>query len=128
MDINVSDNYAVHVLRLWNTKSGELDLKKVGEKCQDKNEFILHNYLRNSRWDQITNTIKEFDPPISVQLENGNWVHRKSITILEDNNITLYIQTGIIWPGWLTAEYTSCTHASIIFLNVDNSILYNKVK
>ena len=48
MDINVFEKYDVNVLGLQNTKSGEPQLKDIGKKYQDKNEFIFHNNLSDS--------------------------------------------------------------------------------
>ena len=70
MDHNEFENYAVHVLRPQNTESGELELKEIGGKCKDNIQFVLHHYLKNSELNQITNTIKEFDPPLTWKLYN----------------------------------------------------------
>ena len=43
------------------------------------------------------------------------------------NHITVPLQNGSRWYGWLTAEDNSCTNASITFLNTDNSILHIEV-
>ena len=57
-----------------NTKSGEPDIKKIWEKFQDKNEFIIYNDIRNTRENQITDLIQEFDPNLSGHLDNGTWI------------------------------------------------------
>ena len=49
MDVNIFDNYAVHVLIPQNTVSGELELKKIGMKFKDKIQFALHNNLINAK-------------------------------------------------------------------------------
>ena len=54
MDLNGFYNYAVHILRPQNTKSGEPGLNNAGEKAKDKNDIILHNNFINARWNQIT--------------------------------------------------------------------------
>ena len=58
MEVDRFYKYAVHVLRPQNTESGEPELKNIGEKLQYDNELILHNYLINAGWNQITETIK----------------------------------------------------------------------
>ena len=58
MDIKVFDNNSVYVLRPRNSGSGELEINNTGEKYQDKNEHILHNYISDERWNQITDMIK----------------------------------------------------------------------
>ena len=52
------DNYDVNVLRPQNNESGEQEIKKVGDKYQDKNELILHNNLINVIWNKITDMIQ----------------------------------------------------------------------
>ena len=47
MEITGIENYAVHILILKNTESGEPELKNIGEKYQDKNELILHKTIIN---------------------------------------------------------------------------------
>ena len=54
----------MHVLKPRNTKIGEPDIKKVGEKSQDNNEFIIHNNLINEGWNQTIDVIQEFEPPL----------------------------------------------------------------
>ena len=54
----------MHVLRSQSNESGELDIKKIRKKFQDKNEFILQNYIINSRGNQITDMIHKFDLPL----------------------------------------------------------------
>ena len=60
MDINGFYKYAVHILRPQNTESGRTKLKNVGKKYQNKNELIIHNTIRNARWNQITDIIQIF--------------------------------------------------------------------
>ena len=60
MDLNGLYNYAAHILRPQNTKSGEPELKNVREKSQDKNELILYNSIINARWNQISDMIQGF--------------------------------------------------------------------
>ena len=62
MELNRFYNYDVHGLRPQNNESGELELKNVGEKSQDKNEIILHNTIINLRWNQITDMMQGFFP------------------------------------------------------------------
>ena len=57
MDINGFDNYSVHILRPQNTESDELQLNLIGDKYQDKNDFILHNNLSDAILNQITDMI-----------------------------------------------------------------------
>ena len=64
MYLNQFDNYAVQVLRPQNTKSGELEIKKIGGKYKYNIQFVLHYYLRNVKLNQITNMINGFDLPI----------------------------------------------------------------
>ena len=63
--------------------------------------------------------IKESDPHIMVKLYNGTWVHYIPLPFLEDDNITAPLKKGGRGSGCFTAEETSCTNASITFLNVD---------
>ena len=49
VEMNVFENYAFPILIPQNNKSGEPELNKIGEKCQDKNGFILHNTLSDLR-------------------------------------------------------------------------------
>ena len=70
--------------------------------------------------------IKESDPHIMVKLYNGTWVHYIPLPFLEDDNITAPLKKGGRGSGCFTAEETSCTNASITFLNVDNSNLYTE--
>ena len=97
MDINVFDNYGVHALTPQNTESGEPVIKYIGDKFQDSNESILHNDIINSKWDQISDMIKKFDPPLQWRVENGNLMNFKYISFLEDNNINLPLQKGDRW-------------------------------
>ena len=55
VELDVFDNHDLHVLRLINTKSGELDLKNIREKSQEKNEFIIYNVLSDSILKQSLN-------------------------------------------------------------------------
>ena len=57
-------DYAVILLRPQNTEIGEPEINNVGEKFQGKNEFIIHNNFINSRGNQITDMIQEFDSPL----------------------------------------------------------------
>ena len=43
-----------------NNKSGEPELKKVGDKPLDKNELILHNTIINERQNKIADTRQGF--------------------------------------------------------------------
>ena len=54
----------MRVLNPQNNESGELEIKNTGYKFQDKNEFILHKNLMNSRGKKITDMIQVFDPPL----------------------------------------------------------------
>ena len=65
-------DYYVHSLIPKKTESGEPQIKKIGEKLQDNNEFILHKNLKNSKGNQITDMIQEFDPPLMGYLDYGN--------------------------------------------------------
>ena len=62
MDPNGFYNYAAHILKPQNTGSGEPELKNIGEKYQNKNEFIIHNTIINLRWNQICDTSQGFVP------------------------------------------------------------------
>ena len=56
--LNVFENYAVQILRLQNTESGEPEPNKIGDKCQVNDEFILYSDTRNTILNQITDTVK----------------------------------------------------------------------
>ena len=60
MDLNQFGSYSVHILIPQNNEIGELELRNIGGKCKNKIQLVIHNYLRNAKWNQITNTIKEF--------------------------------------------------------------------
>ena len=64
MYLNDISNYAMHVLIPQNIKSGELEINSIGKKFKYKNEFIIHNDLRNARRNQITDMIQDFDLPL----------------------------------------------------------------
>ena len=49
MYINLFDNYFSHFLIPQNTESGEPELKNLGGKYQDKNDFIIHNDISDAR-------------------------------------------------------------------------------
>ena len=55
-------NYVVHILRPWNTESGEPELKNIREKTQDKNDLIVRNIIINARWNPITDIVQGFIP------------------------------------------------------------------
>ena len=94
MDLNGFYNYAVHTLRPRNTESGETEIKKIGDKSQDNNDIILHKNIISSRKIQITDIIKELEPPLPGQLDNGNRMNSNPFLFLEDNNITTPLQKG----------------------------------
>ena len=71
MDLNQFYNYADHILRPQYKKSGDLEVKNIGSKYKDNIKFILRNYLSNWKWNQTTNTIKKFDPPLPWKSDNG---------------------------------------------------------
>ena len=60
------------------------------------------------------------------KLDYGTWRYHNPISVLENNNITLTLQKGGRLYEWLTAKETSFNNASIIFTNVDNSIIYTE--
>ena len=75
VEINGLDNYSVHFLIPQNTESGEPELNNVGEKYQYMKDLILHKNIKNERWNQITDMIQGFEPPLLVHLENGTRMH-----------------------------------------------------
>ena len=117
--LDVFENYDVHLIIPQNNESGEPDLNKIRWKCQNKNEFILHNDLRDTRCKYITYMSKEPYPPIMGQLDNFPWIHYSPLSFLEDNNSTSPLQKGGIVSGWFTSEEKSCTNSSVNFLNID---------
>ena len=64
VDINRFDNYVMNILIPWNTKGGKPDLKNIGDKYQDNNEFILYTALSDAILNQIIDIIEGKDPPI----------------------------------------------------------------
>ena len=46
MDLNLFDNYSVRALRPQNTESIKLDIRNIGGKFQDNNDFIIHKNLK----------------------------------------------------------------------------------
>ena len=54
---NGFDNYLMHALRPQNPESGEPEIKKIGEKSNDKNASIVHNDIRNVIWNKITDML-----------------------------------------------------------------------
>ena len=59
MNLDRYDNYDLQILGPQHTESGEPEIKKIGDKFQDNNEFVLHNDLKSSRVNQITDMIQE---------------------------------------------------------------------
>ena len=53
-------------------------------------------------------------------------MHFSTFHSLENNNIAVPIRKSGRWSEWLTAEEKGCMNASIIVLNMDNSIMYNE--
>ena len=47
LEINVFDNYAVHILRPQNTESGKPEKKDIRDKFHDKDDLIILNYIIN---------------------------------------------------------------------------------
>ena len=92
----------------------------IGDKYQDNNEFIIHNDIKNSRWNLITDMKKKSDHYIRLQLDNVTFMNYNPIHFLEDNNITAPLQEGGIWSGWFTSEDTSCMNDPINLINFDN--------
>ena len=82
MELNGFDKYGVHALIPQNNENGGPEIKNIGEKFQDKNDPIIHNDIRNSRWNQITDMITEFDPALLEKLDNETWKHCKTLTLL----------------------------------------------
>ena len=62
MELNGFYKYAAHNLIPQNTNSGELELKNIGEKYQNKNDLIIHNTIINSIWNQISDTMHGVSP------------------------------------------------------------------
>ena len=62
MEVNVLDNYDVHILRPQNAESGEPEFKNAGDKSQDNNDLILYNTIINAKWNQINDIIQGFVP------------------------------------------------------------------
>ena len=58
MDPNGFDNYYVYALRPKNIESDEPEINNIVDKLKDKNKFIVHNYLSNAIWNQITDIIQ----------------------------------------------------------------------
>ena len=98
----------------------------IGDKLQNKKEFIIHNNLSNTIWNQVTDMIQKFDPPLLGQLDHGTWMYYNPIPFLEDKNTTVPPPKVTIWYRCLTSEETSCINDSITLLNVYNSILYTE--
>ena len=53
LDLNGFYNYSVHFLRPKNNKSGEPEINNIGDKLQDKNDFIIHNVFSDEILNQI---------------------------------------------------------------------------
>ena len=94
MELNIFENYYVHFLRQQNAESGELEPKDIGDKFQEKNEFILHNDLSDLRWKQIDDMMEKSYFPNVGKLDNINWMHYNNLPFLEDINSTAPIQKG----------------------------------
>ena len=76
LDVNIFNKYAVQVLIPERNVICESQLKSIGEKFQDKNEFIIHNTLSDTRGNQIFDIIEEKDPLIPGKLYYYNWCFR----------------------------------------------------
>ena len=59
MDLNGFKKDSVHVLIPLNNESGEPEIKNIGHKFQDKNEFIFRHALSDARLNQIIDVIEE---------------------------------------------------------------------
>ena len=70
VNLNGFDNYSLHILGPLNTERGEPDLKQFVDKFQDNNEFILHYYISDARWNKNTDMIKELEPPVIWKLDH----------------------------------------------------------
>ena len=82
MELNVFDNFSVHYLRPQSTESDEPEINKISEEFQDNNESIIRNDTRNSRWNQITDMIQEFDTHLIWKSKNGTWMHYNPLYFL----------------------------------------------
>ena len=102
--------YAVHLIRPQNIERGELEIKKIEKKFQDKNGFIIHKNIRNARWNQITDIVQEFELLLMGQLDYGTRRNQNPIPFLEYSNITVTIQNGDRWYDWiLMSRRVACT-------------------
>ena len=52
----------MRLLSTQNTEIRKQEIKKSGVKFNDRNDFIIHNDLRNIIVNQITDIIQEIDP------------------------------------------------------------------
>ena len=73
----------MQVLRPENIETGKPKIKMTADKYQDKYNFI-----------PIFGMIKETEPPILLQLDNGTCMHCKPIPFLGYNNSTSDLEKG----------------------------------
>ena len=65
--------------------------RRLMDKYQDKNKFIFHNELSNTRCNQIKDIIKESYILIMVHLENDTWINYKHLPLLKEIRISLQL-------------------------------------
>ena len=86
----------------------------------------MHNNIIDTRCNQITDMIKESEPPITGHLDNDTCMYYNPLPFFGENNTTEDLQRGGRGYGWFTDGDTSCMNASINLPNVDNSTLYTE--
>ena len=77
----------MHFLITSNNKNVEPELNTIADKYQDKDKSILNNSLsgvkmKNYPRSQIPDMIRETDPPIMGQLDDGTWMNYKTLPLL----------------------------------------------
>ena len=60
----------------------------------------------------ITDSIKEIDPPIMVQLYNTTCIHYISLPFMEDINSIITLQKDGIETKWFTTKETTFINSS----------------
>ena len=116
----------MHILIPPNIENGEPEIKTIDNKYQYKDKFIINNTLIDLKLNQITDTIKEADPPIMWQLYNITWIHYTPLPFLEHINSIVTIQKAGIGSKWFTTDEKNFINDSRNFFNIDEFTLHNK--
>ena len=63
--------------------SVEPEIQNTGKKYQDKNNPAFTNDFINEKWNEITEIIQKFDPPLPGKIDNGTRIYWNYFPFLE---------------------------------------------